>query len=75
MLIQVHHQFRNGTTNMCVQADLNTQTELNKLLEETAKTHPLPENAIWMWCKEGAKDFVMTSKEEMDRLEKEVNEN
>ena len=72
MLIQVHHQFRNGMTRMCSQGDPQNQKELEILLKETAKSHPLPENAQWMWCNEDAKEFVGTTKEEIERLEKEL---
>lgn len=71
MLIQLHHQFKDGTTKMIAQENFKNQKELDKFIRKIAKTHPLPKNAEWMWCKEGAKDFVETVKYAIDNIDKQ----
>lgn len=64
-LIQIHHQFENGTTDMCVQFKVN-QGNINKRIksemEKLKETHPLPFDAKWMLCEEGSDFFVVTKK-------------
>ena len=62
MLMQLHHQFKNGTTEMCAQREIDpchSQKELSAFLKDTEKSHPLPENATWMICNEKSEHFVM----------------
>ena len=62
MLHQIHHQFKDGTTEMCTQADINSHDDLKRLVEETKKSHPLPSGAIYMACNEKSEHFVKTYK-------------
>lgn len=65
MLLQFHHQFRDGGTEFKAQKEINNHAEIRAYLEEITKRHPLPKGAIWMYCKEGAKQFVMTTEESL----------
>ena len=64
MLYQVHYQYiENGKsvkTVMCSQAEINTRNELEKLVNETKESLPLPKGAIWMVCTEQSEYFVRT---------------
>ena len=58
LLIQMHHQFKNGTTVMCSQG---AAQNYENLIEETKISHPLPKNAIWMICNEKSELFIKTT--------------
>ena len=60
MLLQLHHQFKYGTTQMCSQREINSSKENEEWIEETKKSHPLPEGAEWMACNEQSEYFVRT---------------
>jgi hypothetical protein len=60
MLWQIHHQYRDGHTEMVMQGEPKTRDELRAMLEEANIRYPLPEKAIWMWCNENAPEFVVT---------------
>lgn len=51
MRIQIHHQKKtdNIETTMCVECE---DYQRRPVFEETKKTHPLPEDCIWMFCDE-----------------------
>ena len=57
-LMQIHHQFRDGHTEMVRQLECESLDELSAAVRECAETHPLPDGAQWLFCKEGAKQFV-----------------
>jgi len=57
MLHQIHHQFKDGRTEMCEQRDINSYRELIKFADDVKKSHPLPENAMYIFCEEGDKHF------------------
>ncbi|KKL46265.1 hypothetical protein LCGC14_2347270 [marine sediment metagenome] len=59
-ILQLHWQFKDGTTEMRAQRGLNSLTELKAFVTEVKKDHPLPEGAVWMCCNEDSKHFVMT---------------
>ena len=63
MLIQLHHQFKDGKTDMRAQRDLKTLDDMGLFIREVKKTHPLPDGAIWMACNEKSEHFIMTHKE------------
>ena len=62
MIIQFHHQFRDGKTEMQRQQNIETRQELKKALKEVNEKFPLPKNAIWMWCEIGSPYFVGCAK-------------
>jgi len=69
MLLQLHYQYEDGTIEFVAQTDIDISTEDNGRKEErdwmleVAKDYPLPSGAIWMWCTENSKYFVLTQKE------------
>ena len=67
MLIQIHHQFRDGKTEMVAQKDIQGQKQLSEYINELNISHPLPENAIWMWCDKISPHFVWTVKGKEDK--------
>ena len=61
MLVQLHHQFRDGHTDMQEQVDLGETVGSRKhqtWLTEALKRHPAPEGAVWMVCNEDSEHFV-----------------
>ena len=64
MLIQVHHQHRNGkvdfTDSFCIQRDVQGYDETQDLVKEAEKTHPLPDGMMWMFCTEESEYFIKT---------------
>ena len=61
MLYQLHWQFKNGTTEMKAQKEINATEEMRAFIKETQESHPLPDKAIWMACNEKSKHFVFTT--------------
>ena len=64
-LIQIHHQFKNGTSNIYSQIKVNQfniNEKINNEMEKLYKTHPLPNGAKWMICEEGSNFFVYQKK-------------
>ena len=59
-LFQLHWQYKNGTTEMRAQREINSHKEMKTFLEETQEAHPLPDGAIWMACNKTSKHFVFT---------------
>jgi len=64
-LVQIHHQFKDGATRFCRQSECASLAELRDLLKEVMLDTPLPEGAQWLFCHEGAKQFLMIP--EIDR--------
>jgi hypothetical protein len=70
MLLQLHWQFKDGTTEMRAQREFDLpydEDESRKLrhwIGEVQAEHPLPEGACWTLVKEDSKLFVGTRKEE-----------
>jgi len=68
MLWQLHHQFKDGHTEMMSQQEFSTvvdNEQFRKFVEKTQQSHPLPEGAIWLACNEGSEHFVW-AKEDAD---------
>ena len=65
-LMQIHHQFRDGRTDMVRQLECESLDELAAACRECAETHPLPKGAQWLFCEEGAKQFVYADAPNMD---------
>ena len=59
-LLQLHWQYKDGTTEMRAQKDIISHKKLRAFVREIQKTHPLPNGAIWMVCNQKSKDFVLT---------------
>ncbi len=62
-LIQLHWQFKDGTTEMRAQREVSSPEEERAFMEEMNEDRPLPEGVIWRFVPEGAKEFVMTHAE------------
>lgn len=61
IVVQLHHQFKNGKTDMCLQKKINTDDksqELKRLVEDARISHPLPNDAKWLVVEEGSSLFV-----------------
>jgi len=61
MLVQLHHQFKDGRTEMCAQREIDprhSQKELGAFVEDTQESHPVPDNAQWLFVTEKSKHFV-----------------
>jgi hypothetical protein len=63
MLVQLHHQFKDGTTICRAQRDVTGSEELAAFVKETIESDPLPEGAGWIACLEGSPFFVGVKKE------------
>ena len=57
MLYQIHHQFKDGHTEMCSQSEINTQEELEMFVDLTKAHYPLPKGATYMICNEKSEYF------------------
>jgi len=60
MLFQLHWQYKDGTTEMRTQRNIDSPDEMKAFVKETQEAHPLPDGAVWMACNEKSKDFVLT---------------
>ena len=58
-LLQIHHQFKDGHTEMVGQNTISNSTEMRAWEKEIAESHPLPEGAQWFICNEKDEHFVM----------------
>jgi hypothetical protein len=63
-LVQIHHQFRDGTTQMCAQREVAGQDELRQFVQDTVKSHPLPEGASYLYFPEDSPRFWRTKAED-----------
>lgn len=61
MLHQLHWQFKDGTTEMRAQRDINSYEDVRLFMVETNKDHPLPEDAIWMMCNDKSEHFARSA--------------
>ena len=67
MLIQLHHQFKEGHTEMCAQREIDPRhrhKELRSFVEDTKGSHPLPDNAQWLFVTEKSRFFVWAKHED-----------
>ncbi len=64
MIVQIHHQFKNGETKFCGQKNITGDFNrgLDKFRKKLAKSHPLQGGAKWLICSNKSKDFVETKK-------------
>ena len=63
-ILQLHHQFKDGKTEMCAQREVNDNYDLQKFIDETIPDYPLPEGAVWLAVPEDSPKFVMTTLEQ-----------
>lgn len=64
MLYQLHWQYKDGSTEMRTQREVNSLDEMEVFVKETQEAHPLPDGAIWMACNERSKHFVFAKGED-----------
>jgi len=57
-LVQLHHQFPDGSTDFRVQLEVDGYPEVEAALREAQASHPLPDGATWLLCTEGATEFM-----------------
>ena len=57
-LLQIHWQFKNNTTEMRAQKEINSYKEMKEWFNDIAGSNPLPEGAIWMFCNEKSNHFL-----------------
>ena len=59
MLNQIHHEFRDGKTEMVAQFEQPaTPQALGERLKDAEQSHPLPKKAQWLICNEEDDRFV-----------------
>lgn len=66
-VLQIHHQFpeENNRTEFLSQKNISSNQELREWSDDVKNQHPLPNGARWLWCEEGAEDFVCTLPEKL----------
>lgn len=64
MLIQLHHQFKDGHTEMCVQREVVSISDIEQFVKDTWKSHPPRKGAQFLAVTEKSKHFVWTEKTE-----------
>ena len=68
-LLQIHHQFPDGTTDICAQREVEGHGDLKRFIDDTAVSHPLPVGARWLIVQEDSPLFVMTERLPQERRE------
>ena len=61
-VIQFHHEFPDGHTQMCFQGEVIGHHEMATLFEQNAPNHPLPAGAKWLVVEEDSPLFWKTLK-------------
>lgn len=64
MLYQLHWQYKDGTTDIRAQREINSHDEMKEFVKELREEHPLPDGAIWMICNDKSEHFVWAKAEE-----------
>jgi hypothetical protein len=57
ILYQLHHEFKDGTTDMCAQKEWVDGPDFERFLTEVKASHPLPEGAQWLVVPEDSPRF------------------
>jgi len=65
MKIQLHWQFKDGTTKLKAQRNISCTTGMRAFIREAQENHAIPKNAIWMACNEGSEYFVFTQDDQL----------
>lgn len=60
MIWQMHWQYRDGTTEMKAQRDLDESDiqNMRSFVKATIEAYRLPDKAMWMICNEKSEHFV-----------------
>lgn len=58
MIHQMHWQFRDGTTELKAQKDVEYIDDMRVFVRDTRKEFPLPDGAMWLTCNKESKHFV-----------------
>jgi len=66
MKIQIHHQYKDGSTKICSQREARDYADIEVLFNKTKLTHPLPDGAKWLCCNESSPYFVVTDTNMVD---------
>lgn len=56
-LWQIHHEFKDGKTEMCAQRELESEEEMRQFVEDTKVSHPLPKGAQYLVVPEDSPRF------------------
>jgi len=57
-LFQAHIQFKDGTTEMREQREINSLKEMREFIWDIHTGHKLPEGTAWLICTPESKHFV-----------------
>ena len=68
-LLQIHHQFPDGTTDICAQREVDGYGDLKRFIDDTVASHPLPVGAKWLLVPEDSPLFVMMELPPQERRE------
>lgn len=60
MLVQLHHEFEDRTTEMVAQKDIETNRDMDEWMADVATRHPLPKGAKWVVHTQESHRFVLT---------------
>jgi len=60
-LLQLHHQFSDGSTEMKAQQDVDTSS-VHAFVRKTMENFPLPKGARWLAVEETSPLFVLIEK-------------
>jgi len=58
MITQMHHQYKDGHTQIYGQINTENHEKFRKFVKEIDGKYPLPEGAMWLFCTSGSKYFV-----------------
>ena len=63
MIYQIHHEFKDGTTEMMCQFEVKngfSSDDFRAIMKETREAHPLPGGAQWLLLEESDPRFWVT---------------
>ena len=61
MLVQLHHQFKDGHTEMVAQNKDLSEKKYRQWYKEITAKYVLPKDAQWLVCNEKSKHFVLAT--------------
>lgn len=62
-LWQLHHQFKDDSSEMCSQREIEGHEDFKRFLADTEVSHPLPEGVRWLMVPEDSPRFWMMAVE------------
>lgn len=74
MLYQLHWQYKDKSTDVKAQKDINSHDEMRAFIEETIEAFSLPDGAVWLACNEKSSLFVLATSKVLSVISKEVPE-